>query len=110
MKNIFVGNLNYSATEDEVRQLFEEFGTVDRVSLITDRDTGRPRGFGFVEMPNDEEGDAAIEQLNGVSLGGRQLNINEARPRQPRGGGGGGGFRDSGGGGFDRGGRREPRW
>ena len=105
MKNIFVGNLNYSASEDEVRQLFEQYGAVDRVSLITDRDTGRPRGFGFVEMSNDEEADQAIEALNGVEMGGRRLNINEARPRQPRGGGGGGGF-DRG----DRGGRREPRW
>ena len=129
MKNIFVGNLNYSATEDEVRQMFEPFGTVDRVSLITDRDTGRPRGFGFVEMPNDEEGDRAIEELNGVELGGRVLNINEARPRQA--GGGGGGFGGGGGGRPDRGPRgfggpggggggggrrreggrdREPRW
>ncbi len=115
MKNIFVGNLNYSATDDELRQLFEQFGAVDRVSLITDRDTGRPRGFGFVEMPNDEEGDRAIEELNGVELGGRTLNINEARPR----GGGGGGFgrpdrgpRDFGGpgGGRRREGGREPRW
>ena len=106
MKNIFVGNLNYQAAEDEVRQLFEQYGTVDRVSLITDRDTGRPRGFGFVEMPNDEEGDAAIEALNGADFGGRRLNVNEARPRAPRGGpGGGGGGRDFGGGG-----RREPRW
>ena len=115
MKNIFVGNLSYEATEEEVRQLFEQFGTVDRVSLITDRETGRPRGFGFCEMPNDEEGDAAIEQLNGVTLSGRALNINEARPRATGGGGGGGGGGrgrdrggDGGGGGF--GGRREPRW
>lgn len=129
MKNIFVGNLNYSASEDELRQMFEQFGTVDRVSLITDRDTGRPRGFGFVEMPNDEEGDRAIEELNGVELGGRALNINEARPRQGGGAGGaGGGFgggrpdrgprggfgAPGGGGGGGRrreGGRdREPRW
>ena len=125
MKNIFVGNLNYAASEDELRQLFEQFGTVDRVSLISDRDTGRPRGFGFVEMPNDEEGDRAIEELNGVELGGRALNINEARPRQGGGGGGGGfgggrpaggprggGFGGGGGGGRRREGRdsREPRW
>ena len=124
MKNIFVGNLNYSATEDELRQLFEQFGTVERVSLISDRDTGRPRGFGFVEMPNDEEGDRAIEELNGVELGGRTLNINEARPRQGGGGGGFGGGRPAGGprggGGFGAGGgggrrreggrEREPRW
>ena len=115
MKNIFVGNLNYAATEDELRQLFEQFGAVDRVSLITDRDTGRPRGFGFVEMPNDEEGDRAIEELNGVELGGRSLNINEARPRQGGGGFGGGGGRPDrgfggGGGGRRREGGREPRW
>ena len=66
MKNIFVGNLNYQATEDEVRQLFEQFGTVERVSLITDRETGRPRGFGFVEMPNDEEADQAIENSDPI--------------------------------------------
>jgi RNA recognition motif-containing protein len=123
VKNIFVGNLNYSASEDELRQLFEQFGTVERVSLISDRDTGRPRGFGFVEMPNDEEGDRAIEELNGVELGGRALNINEARPRQGGAGGGfgggrpaggprGGGFGGGGGGGRRREGRdsREPRW
>ncbi|MBI1358452.1 MAG: RNA-binding protein [Acidobacteria bacterium] len=119
MKNIFVGNLNYQATEDEVRQLFEQYGAVDRVSLITDRETGRPRGFGFVEMPNDEEADQAIEQLNGLSHGGRNLNINEARPRGERpprrsggfGGGGdfGGGGGDFGGYGNDRGGGRGPR-
>ena len=103
MKNIFVGNLNYAASDDELRQMFEQFGTVDRVSLISDRDTGRPRGFGFVEMPNDEEGDRAIEELNGVELGGRALNINEARPRQ---GGGGGGFGGGGGGGRPAGGPR----
>ncbi len=110
MKNIFVGNLNYAATEDEIRELFEQFGTVERVSLISDRDTGRPRGFGFVEMPNDEEGDRGIEELNGVSLGGRTLNVNEARPRAPRGEGGGGGGGYGGGGGGGGGGRREPRW
>ncbi len=112
MKNIFVGNLNYEATEDEIRKLFEQFGTVDRVSLITDRETGRPRGFGFCEMPNDSEGDAAIEQLNGVNLGGRALNINEARPRGEGGGGGrgGGGGGYGGGGGGGGGNRREPRW
>ena len=110
MKNIFVGNLNYSASEDEIRQLFEQYGTVDRVSMITDRDTGRPRGFGFCEMPNDEEGDQAIEALNGAELGGRRLNVNEARPRAPRGGGGGGGGYGGGGGGGGGGGRREPRW
>ena len=89
MKNIFVGNLSYTSTEDEVRQLFDQFGEVSRVTLVTDRETGRARGFGFVEMANDEEGDKAIEELNGVDLGGRPLNVSEARPRRNDGGGGG---------------------
>ena len=88
MKKIYVGNLPFSATEDEVRELFAEYGTVQSVALITDRDTGRPRGFGFVEMENGAA--EAIEALNGTSMGGRSLNVNEARPRneRPRGGGG----------------------
>ena len=84
--NIFVGNLAFTATEDEVRQLFEGYGTVDTVRLMTDRDTGRPRGFGFVEMPDDTQARAAIAGLNGTDLGGRPLTINEARPREERGG------------------------
>jgi RNA recognition motif-containing protein len=84
--NIFVGNLAYTATEEDVRQLFEGYGVVDTVRLATDRDTGRPRGFGFVEMPDATEAQAAIDGLNGTSLGGRQLTINEARPREERGG------------------------
>ncbi len=91
MKNIFVGNLNFSTTEDDLRQLFEPYGQVDRVSIMTDRDTGRSRGFGFVEMANSEEGEKAIAALNGQDIGGRTLNINEARPKTERGGGGGGG-------------------
>ncbi len=90
MKNIFVGNLPFSATDAEIHSLFEQHGTVSRVNLITDRETGRPRGFGFVEMANAAEGDAAIEALNGHDMGGRQLTVNEARPRERRGGGGGG--------------------
>ena len=82
---IFVANLVYTATEDEVRQLFEGYGTVDTVRLMTDRDTGRPRGFGFVEMPDATEAQAAIAGLNGTSLGGRQLTVNEARAREERG-------------------------
>ena len=82
---IFVANLAYSATEDEGRQLFEGYSTVDTVRLMTDRDTGRPRGFGFVEMPDDTQARAAIAGLNGTSLGGRPLTINEARPREERG-------------------------
>jgi RNA recognition motif-containing protein len=83
---IFVGNLAYTTTEEDVRQLFEGYGTVDTVRLMTDRDTGRPRGFGFVEMPNDTQARAAIAGLNGTDLGGRSLTINEARPREERGG------------------------
>ena len=98
MKNIFVGNLSYEATEQTVRSLFEAHGTVDRVSIVTDRDSGQPRGFGFVEMSNDGEGDNAIAALNGVELGGRALNVNEARPKSDRGSGGGGGNRGGGGG------------
>ena len=82
--NIFVGNLAYSATEDELRQLFETYGAVDKVSVITDRDTGRPRGFGFVEMPDSTAAKAAIAGLQGTTLGGRALNVNEAKPREPR--------------------------
>ena len=84
---IFVANLAFTTTEEEVRQLFEGHGTVDTVRLMTDRDTGRPRGFGFVEMPDAREAQAAIDGLNGTSLGGRPLTINEARPREERGGG-----------------------
>lgn len=98
MKNIFVGNLSYGATEDSIRSLFEAYGTVDRVSLVTDRDTGQARGFGFVEMSVNSEADRAIAELNGQELGGRALNVNEARPKEDRGFGGGGNKR--GGGGF----------
>jgi cold-inducible RNA-binding protein len=87
VKNIFVGNLSFDATESAVRSLFEEFGTVDRVNLVTDRDTGKARGFGFVEMGNDGEGEKAIAALNGRDLAGRALNVNEARPKENRAGG-----------------------
>ncbi len=97
MKNIYVGNLPFSATDADIQTLFEAHGAVARVSLITDRETGRPRGFGFVEMENDADGAKAIEALNGADMGGRTLTVNEARPREPRGGGGGG--RGGGGGG-----------
>ena len=83
---IFVGNLAYTMTEEDVRQLFEGYGMVDTVRLATDRDTGRPRGFGFVEMPDATEAQAAIDGLNGTSLAGRPLTVNEARPREERGG------------------------
>ena len=97
MKNIFVGNLSFNTGEDELRQAFESYGQVDRVSIMTDRDTGRSRGFGFVEMANTEEGDKAIAALNGTQVGGRTLNVNEARPKPERGSSGGGRGRDRGG-------------
>ena len=116
MKNIFVGNLSCNTTEDELRQAFEAYGQVDRVSILTDRDTGRSRGFGFVEMASNEDGEKAIAALNGTQIGGRTINVNEARPKSDRGGGGGGGGRDRGErGGRDRGDRggrgdRGDRW
>jgi cold-inducible RNA-binding protein len=109
LKNIFVGNLDFNTSEDELRQLFQAYGQVDRVSIMTDRDTGRSRGFGFVEMTNAEEGEKAIAALNGNQVGGRTLNVNEARPKVERGGGGGGGGRDRGGRGGGGGGGRN-RW
>ena len=87
MKNIFVGNLNFKTSEADLRKLFEPYGAVDRVTILTDRDTGRSRGFAFVEMANAEEGDKAIAGLNGTQLEGRTLNVNEARPKGERGGG-----------------------
>jgi RNA recognition motif-containing protein len=98
MKNIFVGNLSYGTTEDAIRSMFEAFGAVEKVSLITDRDTGRAKGFGFVEMSVNADADRAIAALNGKELDGRTLNINEARPKTERSFGGGGG------------GRRNNRW
>lgn len=90
MKNIFVGNLSFGATEQAVRTLFEGYGAVDRVNIVTDRDSGQPRGFGFVEMNNDAEGNKAIAGLNGKDLDGRALNVNEAKAKTERSGGGGG--------------------
>ena len=92
MKNIFVGNLSFTATEDGVRSMFEAYGAVERVSIVTDRDTGQPKGFGFVEMTNDAEAERAIAALSGTELNGRALTINEARPKTERTGGGGGGY------------------
>ncbi|MBD3404277.1 RNA-binding protein [candidate division GN15 bacterium] len=108
--NIYVGNLSYNSTEDDVRRAFEAFGTVTRVNLINDRMTGKPRGFGFVEMENDDEGRAALEGLHGTQLDGRTLTVNEARPRPDRGGGGGGGRRGGGGGGYRGGGGGRDNW
>jgi cold-inducible RNA-binding protein len=89
VKNIFVGNLSFGASEESVRALFDAHGTVSRVNIVTDRDTGQPRGFGFVEMTDDVEGDRAIAALNGKDLDGRTLNVNEARPKTERSSGGG---------------------
>jgi RNA recognition motif-containing protein len=82
--NIFVGNLAFSATDSELRQLFEQYGVVDNVNLITDRDTGSPRGFGFVDMPDIRAAQSAIQGLQGKELAGRVLTVNEAKPREPR--------------------------
>jgi cold-inducible RNA-binding protein len=93
VKNIFVGNLSFGATEAGIRTMFESYGAVDRVNIVTDRDSGQSRGFAFVEMSVDAEGNRAISDLNGRELDGRNLNINEARPKTERGSGGGGGQR-----------------
>jgi RNA recognition motif-containing protein len=103
LKNIFVGNLSFGTTEDTVRSMFASYGTVDRVNIVTDRDTGQPRGFAFVEMSVDAEGNAAISGLNGKDVDGRTLNVNEARPKGERAAGGGGGYRGGGG-------SRQSRW
>ena len=92
MKKIFVGNLSYSASEVELRSMFEAYGAVESVHIVTDRDSGQPRGFGFVEMTNDAEAANAIAGINGKDLQGRTLNVNEARPKTDRPGGGGGGY------------------
>ena len=106
--NIYVGNLPYSTDDAELEQLFAEFGTVQSAKVIMDRETGRSKGFGFVEMEDGESGQQAIDALNDSDMGGRPLRVNEARPREdrPRGGGGGGGYRGGGGGGGFRGGDR----
>jgi RNA recognition motif-containing protein len=115
MKNLYVGNLPHSTTEAELRNIFEVHGTIEKITLVMDRDTGRSRGFGFVEMTNASEADKAIAALNGTDLGGRTLTINEAKPKpeRPR----GGGHRFGGGGGRGRDDYRghprqprEPRW
>lgn len=93
MKNIYVGNLDHGATEDQLQQLFKAHGAVQTVTIVKDRDTGASRGFAFVEMVNDGEADKAIAALNGTQLGGRALNINEARPKAVKRDGGGGGGR-----------------
>jgi RNA recognition motif-containing protein len=129
---LYVGNLSFQTSSEDLRDLFSQAGTVESASVVEDRDTGRSRGFGFVEMSSREEGEAAIQQFNGKEVGGRSLTVNEARPREDRGGGGGrggfgGGGNRGGGGGGGRGGfggggnrgggfggggggNREPRW
>jgi RNA recognition motif-containing protein len=90
MKNIYVGNLDFQSTEDELRNAFGVYGQVNKVTIVTDRDTGQKRGFAFVEMANDSEGEKAIAGLNGATLGGRALMVNEARPKREHAGFGGG--------------------
>jgi RNA recognition motif-containing protein len=102
-KRIYVGGLPFNTTEEEMKNLFATYGQVSSAKLITDRDSGQSRGFGFIEMPTDAEAMAAMEKLNGTDFGGRKLTINEARPMEPRSGGGGG---DRGGRGGGRGGDR----
>lgn len=100
--NIYVGNLPHATTDDELREAFEAFGSVTSATIITDKFTGKSRGFGFVEMPNSDEAEDAINSLNGEDFGGRQLTVNEARPREERSGGGGGSRRGPGNGGGGR--------
>jgi RNA recognition motif-containing protein len=127
---LYVGNLAFQTSSEDLQELFAQAGTVESASVVEDRETGRSRGFGFVEMSSNEEGQKAIEQFNGKDFNGRNLSVNEARPREDRGGGGGGGRggygggggggrggsggggggNRGGGGGYGGGGDREPRW
>jgi cold-inducible RNA-binding protein len=104
MTNIFVGNLSFQTTQDELQAAFAQYGAVERVNIVTDRDTGQPRGFAFVEMTDRSAAETAISQLNGADLNGRAMNVNEARPKPQ----GGGGYGRGGGGGGGRG--RGSRW
>jgi RNA recognition motif-containing protein len=97
-KRLYVGNLKYTVSSEQLQDLFEQYGAVSSATVLSDRETGRSRGFGFVEMSNDDEADAAIESLDGQDFDGRRLTVNEARPRTPGGGGGGGGGYRGGGG------------
>lgn len=107
MTNIYVGNLSFRTTEEELRSVFSQYGNVERVNVVTDRETGQPRGFAFVEMTERQNAEAAISHLNGAEVDGRSLRVNEAQPK-PAGGGGFGGNRRPGGGGGNR--SRGPRW
>ena len=108
---LYVGNLAFQTTSQELEQLFGQAGTVQSASVVEDRDTGRSRGFAFVEMSSESEATSAMEQFNGKEVGGRALKVNEAKPRENRGGGGARGFSDNRGGYGGNGGRRsEPRW
>jgi RNA recognition motif-containing protein len=99
-RKLYVGNLNYKTDPSELQEMFSQFGTVESAEIISDRETGRSKGFGFVQMSTDEEATAAIEGMNGKEIGGRALTVNEAKPKEPRSGGGGGrGFGGGGGGG-----------
>lgn len=104
MTNIFVGNLSYQTTQDDLNAAFAAYGAVERVTIVTDRDTGQPRGFAFVEMTEKRDAETAISQLNGAEINGRALNVNEARPKPTGGSGFGGGRGAGGGGGRGRGG------
>jgi cold-inducible RNA-binding protein len=108
--NIFVGNLSYQTTQEELEAAFSQYGAVERVSIVTDRATGQPRGFAFVEMTEQSEADNAISQLNGAEMHGRALNVNVARPKAPGGGGFGGGGRREGSRRGGGGGGRGPRY
>ena len=110
MTNLYVGNISYQTTEDDLRAAFMAFGQIERVSIVTDRDTGQPRGFAFVEMAEKDAAERAIAELNGSDLQGRSITVNEARPKPSRGGSGGGygGGRGGSGGGRDR--DRGSRW
>lgn len=115
MKKLYVGNLSFDSTDEELRQLFEPHGTVESAKVATDRDTGRSRGFGFIEMSSDSEAESAISALNGSQVGGRALIVNEARPKTSGFGGGGHSGGRSGGGGYGGGrsgggGRGGSRW
>lgn len=104
MKNIYVGNLAFQTSEEQLRAAFEPYGAIERVTVVRDRDTGQPRGFGFVEMTNDSEAESAINATNGMVLDGRTLSVNEARPKREHAGGGFGGGGGRGGRGGNRGG------